>query len=208
MLTNVTVPPKQTTPQPFSNNVTVPCPDYEVAKLRIAHVPEGRGLFPQMTVQENLTLGGYLIHDRAIVKQRIDRTIEMFPRLKDRRTQIVGTMSGGEQQMVAIGRGLMVDPKLWLLDEPSLGLAPLVVDNIFAQLKELAESGNGPSILIVEQRVDEALDLCSRGYVIQGGEVIRQGSSDELRSEGSMASAFLGEAADLTTDTATFQSEH
>jgi branched-chain amino acid transport system ATP-binding protein len=167
--------------------------DHEVAKLGIAHVPEGRGLFPEMTVTQNLVLGGMRFGDRATIRRRIDDVIDMFPRLKDRTRQIVGTMSGGEQQMVAIGRALMSDPKLLLLDEPSLGLAPQVVDSIFGQLKQLGEAASGLSILIVEQRVQEALELCSRGYVIQGGEVVFAGTSEQLRANSAMESAFFGD---------------
>ncbi len=168
--------------------------DFEVAKMGIAHVPEGRGLFPEMTVTENLVLGGLSFTDRSTVRARIESVVELFPRLKDRAKQIVGTMSGGEQQMVAIGRALMSEPKLLLLDEPSLGLAPQIVDTIFGQLRALTESAKGLSILIVEQRVHEALDLCSRGYVIQGGEVVLSGTTAELRTNTTMESAFFGDA--------------
>jgi branched-chain amino acid transport system ATP-binding protein len=167
--------------------------DYQVAKLGIAHVPEGRGLFPEMTVTESLVLGGMSFVDRATIKVRIEEILEMFPRLKDRTKQVVGTMSGGEQQMVAIGRALMSKPKLLLLDEPSLGLAPQVVDNIFAQLKSLTAAAEGMSTLIVEQRVHEALDLCSRGYVMQGGEMVFSGTTEQLRANKAMESAFFGD---------------
>jgi branched-chain amino acid transport system ATP-binding protein len=168
--------------------------DYRVSRLGIAHVPEGRGLFPEMSVTENLTLGGLAFGDRATIRSRIDRMVELFPRLRDRRKQIVGTMSGGEQQMVAIARALMSEPKLLLLDEPSLGLAPTIVESIFAKLRELSETDQGLGILIIEQRVHEALDMCSRGYVLQGGQVVLSGTSAELRSNTAMASAFFGEA--------------
>jgi branched-chain amino acid transport system ATP-binding protein len=174
--------------------------DFEVAKLGIAHVPEGRGLFPEMTVTENLVLGGLSFVDRLGNRDRIEAVMEMFPQLRDRTKQIVGTMSGGEQQMVAIGRALMSEPKLLLLDEPSLGLAPKVVESIFAQLRNLSDSARNLSILIVEQRVHEALDLCARGYVIQGGEVVLSGTTDELRTNAAMESAFFGDAVTDTPD--------
>jgi branched-chain amino acid transport system ATP-binding protein len=174
--------------------------DHRVAKLGIAHVPEGRGLFPEMTVTETLTLGGLSFVDRATIRERTEMVVEMFPRLKDRSGQIVGTMSGGEQQMVAIGRALMSGPKLLLLDEPSLGLAPQVVDTIFERLKALGESATGMSTLIVEQRVHEALDLCSRGYVMQGGEIVFSGGTDRLRADKAMESAFFGDVVPTTED--------
>jgi branched-chain amino acid transport system ATP-binding protein len=172
--------------------------DYQVAKLGIAHVPEGRGLFPEMTLTETLTLGGLSFADRATIRDRMEMVVEMFPRLKDRTRQIVGTMSGGEQQMVAIGRALMSGPKLLLLDEPSLGLAPQVVETIFERLKALGESATGMSTLIVEQHVHEALDLCSRGYVMQGGEIVFSGSTKELRADKAMESAFFGDVSPTT----------
>jgi branched-chain amino acid transport system ATP-binding protein len=167
-------------------------PDHRVAGLGIAHVPEGRGLFPEMTVLDNLVLGGLSFADRATIRERVAEILEMFPRLRDRTKQLVGTMSGGEQQMVAIGRALMSKPKLLLLDEPSLGLAPQVVAGIFEQLGKLAASGQ-VTTLIVEQRIHEALELCSRGYVVQGGEVVFSGTTDELRANGAMESAFFGD---------------
>jgi branched-chain amino acid transport system ATP-binding protein len=168
-------------------------PDYQVARLGIAHVPEGRGLFPEMTVTENLTLGGLAFGDRPTVRTRMERVLEMFPRLQTRTKQVVGTMSGGEQQMVAIGRALMSEPELLLLDEPSLGLAPQIVSSIFDQLHRLSEVDQGLSILVVEQRVHEALTLCSRAYVMQGGQIVLEDSSTNLQSNAAMASAFFGE---------------
>jgi branched-chain amino acid transport system ATP-binding protein len=169
-------------------------PDYQVATFGIAHVPEGRGLFPELTVTQNLVLGGLKFGSRSVIAERIERVVATFPRLKDRRAQVVGTMSGGEQQMVAIGRALMSAPRVLLLDEPSLGLAPLVVETIFAELRELVSSEAGLSVLIVEQRVQEALDLCCRGYVMQGGEIVYSGPADALRHDAAMSSAFFGDA--------------
>lgn len=172
--------------------------DYEVTKLGIAHVPEGRGLFPEMTVTENLVMGGMNFADRAGIRERADEVIEMFPRLKDRTKQVVGTMSGGEQQMVAIGRALMSKPRLLLLDEPSLGLAPQIVETIFSQLRMLTTSGHGMSTLIVEQHIHEALELCSRGYVMQGGEMVFSETTEKLLADKAMESAFFGDVVPST----------
>jgi branched-chain amino acid transport system ATP-binding protein len=169
--------------------------DYKVATLGIAHVPEGRGLFPELTVTQNLVLGGLKFASRPVIAERVERVVETFPRLADRRAQVVGTMSGGEQQMVAIGRALMSAPRMLLLDEPSLGLAPQVVETIFAELRELAASDTGLSVLIVEQRVQEALDMCSRGYVMQGGEIVFSGTTEKLRGDAAMELAFFGDTA-------------
>jgi branched-chain amino acid transport system ATP-binding protein len=168
--------------------------DHQVAMMGIAHVPEGRGLFPELTVTQNLVLGGLKFGSRSVIAERLQRVVETFPRLKDRRTQVVGTMSGGEQQMVAIGRALMSAPRVLLLDEPSLGLAPMVVQTIFAELRELVASDSALSVLVVEQRVQEALDMCTRGYVMNGGEIVFSGTAEALRRDAAMESAFFGDA--------------
>ena len=167
-------------------------PDYKVSLLGIGHVPEGRGLFPELTVEENLTVGGLALRSRGRIRSRIADIIEMFPALKDRRSQVVGTMSGGEQQMVAIGRALMPEPHLLMLDEPSLGLAPRIVTDIFGRLRELTGGEGGLATLIVEQRVQEALDLCDRAYVLEGGAVVTQGEPDDLRANELLVEAFFG----------------
>ncbi len=160
------------------------------AGLGIAQVPEGRELWPQLTVRENLELGAYHQRARARVKQNLDRVHALFPRLLERKSQLAGSLSGGEQQMCAIGRALMSEPSLLLLDEPSLGLAPIVVDQVFDVIRQLHASGM--TILLVEQNLAAALEIATRGYVIETGEVKLQGSAEELRSDPKIRSAYLG----------------
>jgi len=160
------------------------------AGLGIALVPEGRELWPQLTVRENLELGAYHARARARVKQNLDRINALFPRLLERKSQFAGSLSGGEQQMCAIGRALMCDPTLLLLDEPSLGLAPIVVDQVFDVIRQLHASGM--TILLVEQNLAAALEIATRGYVIETGEVKLQGTAQELRSDPKIRSAYLG----------------
>jgi branched-chain amino acid transport system ATP-binding protein len=176
-------------------------PNYQVTGQGIGHVPEGRGLFPEMSVTENLTVGGLSIGSRLRSKERMDEVIEIFPVLGDRRTQIVGTMSGGEQQMVAIARALMAQPRLLVLDEPSLGLAPRIVDDIFARLSFLSQGSDGMALLVVEQRVQEALDLCDRAYVLEGGSLLLEGPSSELNVNELLVEAFFGRAAGSAAQT-------
>ena len=168
-------------------------PPHEVTGKGIGHVPQGRGLFPDMTVVENLTMGAVTLPNKGMIREKMDSVMELFPKLQARRSQIVGTMSGGEQQMVAIGRALMGGPRLLLLDEPSLGLAPMVVVDIFDQLAALSQSDSKMAILLVEQRVQEALDLCSRVYVLQDGVVGRSGTSEEISGGGALVGAYFGE---------------
>ncbi len=160
------------------------------AGLGIAQVPEGRELWAQLTVRENLELGAYHQRARARVKQNLDRVHALFPRLLERKSQLAGSLSGGEQQMCAIGRALMSEPSLLLLDEPSLGLAPIVVDQVFDVIRQLHASGM--TILLVEQNLAAALEIATRGYVIETGEVKLQGSAEELRSDPKIRSAYLG----------------
>jgi branched-chain amino acid transport system ATP-binding protein len=166
---------------------------YEVARRGVAHVPEGRGLFPNMSVTENLKVGALLTRDPAERRRRLELVYELFPVLQARAGQTVSTMSGGEQQMVAIGRALMASPKLLLLDEPSLGLAPKVVDAIFASLVRLREADPDLAILLVEQRVVEGLEFSDRGYVLEAGQIVLSGSSSELIGNPHLQAAFLGE---------------
>jgi len=160
------------------------------AGMGIALVPEGRELWPQMTVRENLELGAYNGRPRARVKQNLERVNKLFPRLLERRSQVAGSLSGGEQQMCAIARALMSEPSLLLLDEPSLGLAPIVVDQMFDVIRQL--HGSGMTILLVEQNLAAALEVATRGYVIETGQVKLQGSAEELRSDPKIRSAYLG----------------
>jgi len=154
----------------------------------IAHVPEGRQLFPTMTVLENLELGARAA--RALTTESLEWVFQLFPRLRERRRQLAGTLSGGEQQMVAIGRGLMARPKLLMLDEPSLGLAPVVVRAIFDNLVEI--NRRGMAILLVEQNVLRALQLSHRGYVLENGQIVLDGLGDTLLADGHIKQAYLG----------------
>ena len=161
------------------------------AGLGIAHVPEGRQVFRSMSVLENLEMGAYLPAGRAAWRRNLERILALFPVLADRRDQLAGTLSGGEQQMVAIGRGLASSPKLLLLDEPSMGLAPAVTDQIFERIEEIHRSDK-LTILLVEQRVGEALQSCDLGYVLETGRVVLQGSNQALLADDRVRKAYLG----------------
>jgi branched-chain amino acid transport system ATP-binding protein len=163
-------------------------PSSKVVGRGIAHVPEGRQLFPSMTVLENLELGAGAA--RGLKAESLEWVFELFPRLRERRRQLAGTLSGGEQQMVAIGRGLMARPKLLMLDEPSLGLAPVVVRAIFDNLVEI--NRRGMAILLVEQNVLRALQLSHRGYVLENGQIVLDGPRDTLLADGHIKQAYLG----------------
>jgi branched-chain amino acid transport system ATP-binding protein len=163
---------------------------HEVAEIGIAQSPEGRRIFPRMTVLENLEMGAFTRRDQKTIREDIDRVYDLFPRLKERERQKGGTMSGGEQQMLAIGRALMAQPKLLLLDEPSLGLAPVIVDRIYDVVREL--NAQGVTILLVEQNANYALDVSARGYVLETGHVALTDTSDNLRSDERVQAAYLG----------------
>ena len=165
-------------------------PPYRIPELGIAHVPEGRQVFPEMTVQENLEIGAYVPKARADRAKTMQLVYEIFPRLADRRRQLAGTMSGGEQQMLAVGRGLMLKPRLLMLDEPSLGLAPVMTDVTFEKIGEIHKLGT--AILLVEQNVSRALSLVSRACVLESGNVIMQGTSSELANNKQVQAAYLG----------------
>jgi len=164
-------------------------PPQEVVKMGILQSPEGRRCFQRMSVRENLELGAYLRRD-AHIKEDLDRIFDLFPRLQERERQKAGTMSGGEQQMLAIGRALMAQPKLLLLDEPSLGLAPVIVDRIYDVVREL--NAQGVTILLVEQNANYALDVSGRGYVLETGHVALTDTSDNLRNDERVQAAYLG----------------
>jgi len=166
-------------------------PADQVVKMGISQAPEGRRLFPRMTVIENLEMGAFQRKDRAGIREDRDRVFELFPRLQERRHQKAGTMSGGEQQMCAIGRALMARPKLLLLDEPSMGLAPIFVEKIFEIVKEINEQGT--PILLVEQNALMALDVADRGYVLETGKVALEGPAGELRRNEQVRKTYLGE---------------
>jgi branched-chain amino acid transport system ATP-binding protein len=167
-------------------------PPHQIVELGISHVPEGRQLFPHMTVEENLALGSYIGRARPRLKESMEEQFASFPRLKERRKQLAGTLSGGEQQMVAIARGLMPQPKLLLLDEPSLGLAPKIVEEVFDKVQEIGK--RGVTVLIVEQNVVDGLSISNRGYVVENGAVeLGIGTSaQELLSNERLRSAYLG----------------
>ena len=165
-------------------------PAYEIAALGIAHVPEGRRVLPDMSVEENLELGAYLPKPKARRKETLAWIYEIFPRLAERRRQRAGTLSGGEQQMLAVGRGLMLLPRILMLDEPSLGLAPIVVDMTFEKIAEVRRQGI--AILLVEQNVQRALSLTDRGYVLEQGRIVLQGTSRELLEDPHVKVAYLG----------------
>jgi branched-chain amino acid transport system ATP-binding protein len=162
---------------------------YQVAELGIAQAPEGRRIFSRMTVLENLEMGAFTRNDKQI-RDDIERVYELFPRLKEREKQKGGTMSGGEQQMLAIGRALMANPKLLLLDEPSLGLAPVIVDKIYEIIREINQ--RGVTILLVEQNANYALDVSHRGYVLETGTVALTNDSEALRNDEAVQRAYLG----------------
>ncbi len=165
-------------------------PPYKITELGIAHVPEGRQVFPEMTVQENLEIGAYVPRAKVERRQSLDLVFGIFPVLAERRKQLAGTMSGGEQQMLAVGRGLMLKPRLLMLDEPSLGLAPVVTDTTFEKIREIHAMGT--AILLVEQNVSRALGLVQRAYVLESGNVIMHGSSAELANNKQVQAAYLG----------------
>lgn len=161
-----------------------------IVKMGISHVPEGRRVFANMTVEENLDLGAYLRKDKAAIKEDLGKVFELFPRLLERRKQLAGTLSGGEQQMLAMGRALMARPRLLILDEPSMGLAPLLVKTIFRIIEEINASGT--TILLVEQNAHMALSIANRAYVIETGRVVLSGSAEELNSSEQVKMAYLG----------------
>jgi branched-chain amino acid transport system ATP-binding protein len=160
-------------------------------EMGICHVPEGRRLFPRMTVQDNLTLGSYSRRDGAVsVQKDRERVFELFPRLRERRTQIAGTLSGGEQQMLAIGRAMMSAPRVLMMDEPSLGLAPILVETIFEIIAEINQQGT--PILLVEQNAHKALEVAHRAYVLETGSIVKTGPGKELLQSEDVARAYLG----------------
>ncbi len=165
-------------------------PPYKITELGIAHVPEGRQVFPELTVKENLEIGAYIPSAKAERSRTLDLVFNIFPVLAERRKQLAGTMSGGEQQMLAVGRGLMLKPRLLMLDEPSLGLAPVVTDVTFQKIQEIHSMGT--AVLLVEQNVSRALALVQRAYVLESGKVIMHGTSAELANNNQVQAAYLG----------------
>ena len=162
----------------------------KIVALGMSHVPEGRRLFPNLSVYKNLLLGAYLISDKKTIADRLEYVYSIFPKLKDRSQQKANTLSGGEQQMVAIGRGLMAGPKLLMLDEPSLGLAPLLVEEVFQVITEINRSG--VTVLLVEQNTQHALSLAHKGFVMESGKIVLSGSGSELLANINVRKAYLG----------------
>jgi branched-chain amino acid transport system ATP-binding protein len=165
-------------------------PAHDVTNLRLIQVPEGRRIFAQLTVQENLEVGAFLRNNKAEIASDMERVFELFPRLRERRRQLGGTLSGGEQQMLAIGRAMMARPQLLLMDEPSMGLAPVLVDTIFDTIQNLNQSG--VTILVVEQNARKALQVAHRGYVLQTGAITISGNAQELLADERVIEAYLG----------------
>ncbi len=162
----------------------------EIVRMGVSHVPQGRGTFPELSVMDNLLVGAYIRKDKEI-QSDVDKWMDAFPRLRERRSQIAGSLSGGEQQMLAVARAMMARPRLLLLDEPSLGLAPIIIEDLFRRFSEISRE-TGVTMLVVEQNANLALDLASRGYVLEAGHIVISGTSDELRSNDAVREAYLG----------------
>ncbi len=175
----------------FDGTDVTGCAAHKLVARGVSMAPEGRGVFANLTVLENLEMGAYLTKDKAVIKRDLERAFMLFPRLKERTKQRAGTLSGGEQQMLAIGRALMSQPKLLLLDEPSLGLAPIICQTIFSTIDEI--KAEGTTVLLVEQNANAALKHSDRGYVLETGAVIFEGSAAELANNPRVREAYLGE---------------
>ncbi|HEX9550020.1 MAG TPA: ABC transporter ATP-binding protein [Candidatus Limnocylindrales bacterium] len=165
-------------------------PPHEIVTRGVVQVPEGRRMFSRLTVDENLRMGAYTVVDANVIRAGIERSYAMFPRLKERRSQVAGTLSGGEQQMLAMARGLMSEPRILLLDEPSMGLAPVLVDSIFETIRQLHAAGT--TILLVEQNARMALQVADRGYVIETGAIVMSDRADSLREDPNVQRSYLG----------------
>jgi len=175
----------------FLGETITSIPPHEIVKRGISQVPEGRRVFANMSVLENLEMGAYIRNDKSAILEEIDQVFARFPRLFERKKQLAKTLSGGEQQMLAMGRALMSRPKLLLLDEPSMGLAPMLVAQIFAIIQEI--NAGGTTIMLVEQNANMALSIANRAYVLETGEVVLQGAADELAANPEVRKAYLGE---------------
>ncbi|HWR60092.1 MAG TPA: ABC transporter ATP-binding protein [Clostridia bacterium] len=163
---------------------------HQIAEQGVAHIPEGRKIFPRLTVKENLEMGAFRFNDANKIKKNMDYVFDLFPRLKERENQNGGTLSGGEQQMLAMGRAIMSEPSILLMDEPSMGLAPIIVQRIFSSIKELNDSGI--TILLVEQNANKALQIAHRAYVLQTGNIVLEGTGEELLNNSMVREAYLG----------------
>ncbi|MDD2428694.1 MAG: ABC transporter ATP-binding protein [Eubacteriales bacterium] len=176
----------------FSGKKLKKLPAYEIVNMGLAHVPEGRRIFGRMTVKENLDMGAYTRHDTKETHADMQRVFQHFPRLKERRGQLAGTLSGGEQQMLSIGRALMSRPKLLMMDEPSMGLSPILVSEIFSIIREINQEGT--TVLLVEQNAHMALSVANRGYVLETGRVVLEGAAKALLNNSEVKRAYLGTA--------------
>jgi branched-chain amino acid transport system ATP-binding protein len=166
-------------------------PGHKIVSMGMAHVPEGRRVFAQLSVYENLKLGAYTRKDKAEIAASLERVYKSFPRLQERRNQLAGTLSGGEQQMLAMGRALMSKPRIILMDEPSMGLSPIFVEEIFSIIREI--SSEGTTVLLVEQNAKKALEIANRAYVLETGNIVLSGDAHELMNNDSIKKAYLGE---------------
>ncbi|MCM1162171.1 MAG: ABC transporter ATP-binding protein [Roseburia sp.] len=166
-------------------------PGHKIVALGMAHVPEGRRVFAQLSVYENLLMGAYTRKDKQEIRESLDTVYSRFPRLEERKTQPAGTLSGGEQQMLAMGRALMSHPSIILMDEPSMGLSPIFVNEIFDIIKEVSAAGT--TVLLVEQNAKKALDIADRAYVLETGKIVLSGKADELKNDDAVKKAYLGE---------------
>jgi branched-chain amino acid transport system ATP-binding protein len=175
----------------FAGEDLTRCPPHDIVAKGLVQVPEGRRIFGRLTVMENLEMGAFVCNDRKTIDENLELAFTLFPRLKERRSQVGGTLSGGEQQMLATARALMANPQVLLMDEPSMGLAPVLVDSVFETIRQLNESGT--TILLVEQNARMALQVASRGYVLQTGEIVLNDSADNLRKNEMVRKAYLGE---------------
>ena len=176
----------------FNEQDLTKIPAHERVAMGMAQVPEGRRVFQQLTVQKNLMLGAYSRKDQSGIAENLDEVFTRFPRLKERRNQVAGTLSGGEQQMLAMGRALMSNPDIMLLDEPSMGLSPILVSEIFDIIKHINESGT--TVLLVEQNAKKALSIANRAYVLETGNIILSGKAEDLMNDDSVRKAYLGES--------------
>ena len=175
----------------FEGNELTKMPAHKIVSLGMAHVPEGRRVFADLSVYENLRMGAYTRKDKGEIEATLEKVYDRFPRLKERRNQMAGTLSGGEQQMLAMGRALMSKPKIILMDEPSMGLSPIMVNEIFSIIQEVSDSGT--TVLLVEQNAKKALAIADRGYVLETGKIVLEGKASDLLNDDSIKKAYLGE---------------
>ena len=175
----------------FEGKELTKMPAHKIVSLGMAHVPEGRRVFADLSVYENLRMGAYTRKDRNEIEETLEKVYQRFPRLKERRNQMAGTLSGGEQKMLAMGRALMSKPKILLMDEPSMGLSPIMVNEIFSIIQEVSDSGT--TVLLVEQNAKKALSIADRGYVLETGNIVLEGKASDLLNNDSIKKAYLGE---------------